>query len=388
MFSIQTLDALSPAGLACLDKERFTLSNETATPHAILLRSTNIHQQTFADTLQVIGRAGAGTNNIPVEQLTQRGIPVFNTPGANANAVKELVLTGLLLASRNICQAWNYVRQLSGDNNALNASVEKNKKQFTGSELPGKTLGVIGLGNIGVGVANAAHHLGMKVLGYDPSISVKNAWQLSSAVEQADQLSDVLQQADFITLHIPLVEETKHLLNSATINQLKPGAIVLNFSREPIVEAHAMKEALDKQTVRCYVSDFPNEHLHNHPNAITLPHLGASTTEAQENCAIMIAEQVKCFLLDGEIIHSVNFPSVMLKRRQGHRISITNNNVPNMVAQISSILSDSGLNIIDMINKSHNNLAYNLIDLDQPIQPQQLQALQSIDGVLKTNNLN
>ncbi len=387
-FNVQLIDNLSHQSLALLNQhtDQFSISTEATQAHAMLLRSTNLHQYTFPDSLEIIGRAGAGTNNIPVQTLTDRGIPVLNTPGANANAVKELVIASLLLSSRNLCSAWQYVQTLPA-NEQLTTTIESNKKQFTGSELPGKTLGVIGLGNIGLSVANTASQLGMRVLGYDPAISVKHAWQLNSDVEQINDLTELLEQVDFLTLHIPLTKETTNFLDANKLSALKDQAIILNFSRANIVDHLAMKEALNTSAVRCYVSDFPNSVLHNHPQTITLPHLGASTLEAQENCANMIANQTHAFLLNGTITHSVNFPTIAMKRSQGYRISIANKNIPNMVAQISTVLSKSGLNILEMINQSRNDIAYNLIDIDQPIQPQQIESLQAIQGVLRIRNL-
>ncbi|MBV52449.1 MAG: 3-phosphoglycerate dehydrogenase [Coxiellaceae bacterium] len=386
-FSIQIIDSLSPHGLEYFNNQGpFNLAKNTEQPHAIILRSTNLHDYMFPDSVEILGRAGAGTNNIPVDTLTSRGIPVLNTPGANANAVKELALAGLLLSSRKICSAWEYVQSLP-NNDQLSTTIEANKKQFTGTELPGKTLGVIGLGKIGVNVANAANHLGMRVLGFDPAISVQNAWQLNSQVEQINSLTELLQQVDFLTLHIPLTKETTHFINQERINSMKKSAVILNFSRANIVDHTAIKSALDNNTLQCYVSDFPNTVLHNHPNTITLPHLGASTQEAQDNCARMIASQVHDYLINGTITHSVNFPTIQMKRNTGYRISITNRNIPNMVAQVSSVLSENGLNILEMINQSRNDIAYNLIDIDQPIQQQQLNALQAIDGILRIRNL-
>ena len=387
-FSIQLIDNLSQNGLAAFQNQanRFLIGNEDSNANAIILRSTNLHDYVFPTSLEIVGRAGAGTNNIPVQTLTDLGIPVLNTPGANANAVKELALAGLLISSRNICNAWQYVESLPNDEH-LTTSIEANKKRFVGAELPGKTLGVIGLGKIGVNVANAANHLGMRVLGFDPAISVKNAWQLNSAVEQIDSLPELLAQADYLTLHIPLTKETTHFIDQEKIALLKNKAVVLNFSRASIVDHLAIKNALDSEQLSCYVSDFPNDVLHHHPRTITLPHLGASTKEAQDNCATMISRQIHDYLIDGTIKHSVNFPSVSLKRRDGYRISISNKNVPNMVAQISSVLSQSNLNILEMINQSRNGIAYNLIDIDQSIQPHQLEALHAIEGVLRIRNL-
>jgi len=387
MYLINTIDAISSSILQQLNSQQFSVTTDTKNPHAILVRSTSLHEYDIPESLEVVGRAGAGTNNIPTTTLTNLGIPVFNTPGANANAVKELVLTGLLLASRNICQALDFMKNASGDNQEINKHIEKNKKQFVGTELPGKTLGIIGLGKIGVLVANSAHQLGMDVIGYDPNIQVTNAWQLNSAIHQAEQLSDILKNSDYISIHIPLTTETKHIINNTTITQTKPGSVILNFSRAQIVDPTSMKESLDKNHTSTYVSDFPSTELQNHSQTITLPHLGASTIEAQENCAKMITKQIESFLLDGNIIHSVNFPEIKLTRSSKYRLSIANKNIPNMVAQISSVLSSHDINITEMINKSREDIAYNLIDIDKPIKQEQIIALQNIPGVLRIRYL-
>jgi D-3-phosphoglycerate dehydrogenase len=329
-----------------------------------------------------VARAGAGTNNIPVAKLSQRGIPVFNAPGANANAVKELVLTGLFLAARNVCQAWGYVRSLEGDDHAVEKAVEQGKKKFVGYELPGKTLGVVGLGAIGVEVANAALGLRMKVLGYDPQITVQRAWQLSSGVEQALSLDDLFARSDMVTVHVPLNDHTRGLVNSSRIRLMPKGGAVLNFARSQIVDEPAVLAALDAGHLSAYVCDFPTNASRRHPKVVALPHLGASTGEAEENCAVMVAETLRDFLENGNVRNSVNFPEAVLPRVGDHRLAIANANVPNMVGQISTALATAGLNIADLLNKSRGDVAYTLIDTDAPIPAEVVTALQSIQGVL------
>lgn len=382
MYHILTLNNIAPKGLNEFDRERYQIGNEINQPDAMLVRSYNLHDYVFPSSVQVVGRAGVGVNTIPIDRLTKAGIPVLNTPGANANAVKELVITGMLLASRNICPAWDYTRQIEGDDAVMSKQVEQYKKQFAGFELPGKTLAVIGLGNIGVAVANAALQLGMKVIGYDPAITVRHAWQLSSNVQQAEYLNESIKQADFITLHVPLNEHTKNLINVQCIQLMKPEAILLNLARNGIVDNQALIDALNQHKIRSYVCDFPTNLLKDHPQVICLPHLGASTKEAEENCAVMIAQQVQDYLEDGHIKHSVNFPEVKMPRTEGARLAIINTNVPNMVAQISKVLSDSNMNIIDMINKSREHIAYNLIDLNTAADENLLTQLKAIEGVI------
>lgn len=382
MFKIKMLNNISSKGLNEFQPERYQIAESIENPDAILVRSFKMHNLTISRNLQIVGRAGAGINNIPVKQFTNLGIPVLNTPGANANAVKELVITGMLLACRNICAAWNYIRHLEGDNATITKQVEKNKKQFAGFELPGKTLGIIGLGHIGVKVANAAIDLGMNVIGYDPNITIKNAWQLSSQVQQANTLDEVLAQSDFITLHIPLNDNTQHLINADRLKKMKPQAILLNFARDGIIDNNALSEALMAHQVKMYVCDFPNALFINNPNVICLPHLGASTREAEENCAIMIAQQVKNYLENGEIYNSVNFPTVKMPRNEGHRIAIINKNIPTMVTQVSLVLSESNHNIIDMINKSKDDIAYTLIDSNKEPSHSIIEKLNQIEGVL------
>ncbi len=382
MYKILTLNNISIAGLDRLPRERYEIASEIQHPDAILLRSFKMHSMEIPASLKAVGRAGAGVNNIPVEEMSKRGIPVFNAPGANANAVKELVVAGMLLAARNICQAWDYARGLDGDDAALSKQVEAGKKDFVGFELPGRTLGVVGLGAIGVMVANAARRMGMKVLGYDPQITVQSAWRLSSDVQQARSLDDLLAQSDMVTFHVPLVEATRHMINHDRLAFMKQGVTLLNFAREGIVDEQAVVDGLDAGKVHAYICDFPSRLSKSHPRVIALPHLGASTKEAEDNCAVMVAEQVREFLEHGNVTHSVNFPEVMMPRSEGARIAIANANVPNMVGQISTAMADADLNIIDMLNKSKGELAYTLIDVNQPVTDAVLERIRSIEGVL------
>jgi len=387
MYLIKTLNNISPIGLAEFNPKHYQVSSETDKPDAIILRSFNMHDFTTPNTVQVVGRAGAGTNNIPIDNLTKLGIPVLNTPGANANAVKELVITGMLLACRNICPAWDYARQLEGDDTAVKTAVEKNKKQFSGFELPNKTLGVIGLGKIGVKVANAARYLGMNVIGYDPAMTVENAWELRSSVQQAEELEDLLSQSDFISIHVPLIEPTKNLINASRLKLMKDNVVILNLARDGIIDNQALAAALQEDKVRNYVCDFPNNLFKNHPKVICLPHLGASTKEAEENCAVMIAQQIKEYLEDGHIRNAVNFPAVKMSRTEGYRIAIINENIPNMVAQVSTVLSDANINIIDMMNKSRDNIAYTLLDVNTEVNNDLLKNMLAIDGVIHARSV-
>ncbi|OGT60120.1 MAG: 3-phosphoglycerate dehydrogenase [Gammaproteobacteria bacterium RIFCSPHIGHO2_12_FULL_45_12] len=385
MFKIQVLNAISPVGLSQFSAEHFEVAPTMLQPAGILVRSQDMHAMTLPESVKVVGRAGAGVNNIPVAALTKRGILVLNTPGANANAVRELVIAGMLLCSRHICQAWQYVKNLSEtDDAAMSAVIELHKKQFAGYELMGKTLGVVGLGSVGVKVANAAMHLGMRVIGYDPAISVNRAWELSSAVEQAHQLEGLLAKADFVSLHVPLVADTEHMMNHLRLQSMKKGAVLLNFSRDGIVDNQALLIALNEGKVYAYVSDFPCALLKNHPRVICLPHLGASTREAEENCAVMIVKQVCDYLQRGAISHSVNFPNVDVPQNDGvARVAIVNENVPNMVAQMSHVLGQAGRNIVSLVNKSRGDIAYTLIDLDAAIDERGLKQLTAIQGVLQ-----
>jgi D-3-phosphoglycerate dehydrogenase / 2-oxoglutarate reductase len=381
-FKILTLNNISVRGLERLPRDRYEVASEIGHPHAIMVRSADVHAIEIPDSVVAVGRAGAGTNNIPVAKLTQRGIPVFNAPGANANAVKELVLAGMFLAARNICQAWGYVRELQGDDHEVELAVEKGKKKFAGYELPGRSLGVVGLGAIGVEVANAALGLRMKALGYDPQITVQRAWQLSSGVEQALSLDDLFARSDMITVHVPLNDHTRGLVNAARIKLMRRGSVILNFARAQIVDEAAVLEALDSGQLSSYICDFPTTAVKNHPRVVALPHLGASTGEAEENCAIMVAETLRDFLENGNVRNSVNFPEAVLPRVGENRVAIANANVPNMVGQISTCLAADGLNIADLLNKSRAEVAYTLIDTDAPIKPELLQRLRGIPGVL------
>jgi D-3-phosphoglycerate dehydrogenase len=382
-YRIQTLNNISARGLERLPRERYEVASALSNPDAILVRSADMHSFDVPSTVVAVARAGAGTNNIPVARLSKRGIPVFNAPGANANAVKELVIAALFLASRNICQAWDYARKLQGTDEEIDVAVEQGKKKYVGYELPGRTLGVIGLGAVGVEVANAAHSLGMRVLGFDPQITVQRAWQLSSGVEQALSLDDLFSRCDVVTVHVPLLEATRGLVNPSRIRLLKNNGVVLNFSRAGIVDERAVVEALDAGKLHAYICDFPTNALKNHPKVVTLPHLGASTIEAEENCALMVVDTLREFLENGNVRHSVNFPEAVLARTAGAtRLAIANENVPNMVGQISTALAAANLNIADLLNKSRGELAYTLIDVDGAVPPVIPEQLRKIEGVL------
>ena len=382
MYKILTLNNISVRGLERLPRDHYEVASEIGHPDAVLVRSADMHSMELPDSVLAVARAGAGTNNVPVAKLSQRGIPVFNAPGANANAVKELVLAGMFLAARNVCQAWAYVRSLEGDDHALEAAVEHGKKKFVGHELPGRTLGVVGLGAIGVEVANAALGLQMKVLGYDPQITVQRAWQLSSGVEQAVSLDDLFARCDFVTVHVPLTEHTRGLVSASRIKLMRRGGVVLNFARAQIVDEQAVLEGLDSGHLSAYVCDFPTNAVRTHPRVVALPHLGASTGEAEENCAIMVADTLRDFLENGNVRNSVNFPEAVLSRAGECRLAIANANVPNMVGQISTTLAEAGLNIADLLNKSRGELAYTLIDIDAPVPASVLAKVRAIHGVL------
>ncbi len=382
MYKILTLNNISIVGLERLPRENYEVASEIQHPDAILLRSFKMHDMDIPPTLKAVGRAGAGVNNIPVEKMSAAGIPVFNAPGANANAVKELVVTGMLLACRNICQAWEFARNLEGDDAEINKQVEAGKKNFGGFELPGRTLGVIGLGAIGRLVANAAESLGMNVIGFDPGITVEGAWELSANVKKAASVDELMSQVDFVTFHVPLIDATKNMINEERLKIMKDNVVILNFARGGIIDDQAVSEAIKAGKVYAYVCDFPSNLLKNHQRVIALPHLGASTVEAEDNCAIMVAEQVRDYLENGNVTNSVNFPEVKMPRSDGYRLSIVNSNVPNMVGQISTALADAGLNIIDMLNKSRGDLAYTLVDVDKEVTDSILQSIQSIDGVM------
>ncbi|HKC15512.1 MAG TPA: phosphoglycerate dehydrogenase [Steroidobacteraceae bacterium] len=382
-YRVLTLNSISQRGLEKLPPQGYEVAAELNHPHAILLRSANMHEFALPDSLLAVARAGAGTNNIPVASLSALGIPVFNAPGGNANAVKELVLAGLLLAARNICQAWDFARSLKGDDAGLDVAVEKGKKDYSGFELPGRTCGVIGLGAIGVEVANAVQALGMQVLGYDPQITVQRAWQLSSSVQQARSLDDLFARADVVTVHVPITEQTRALVNAARLKLMRPGGVVLNFARAQIVNEADIVAALDSGQLLAYVCDFPSNALKAQPRAIALPHLGASTGEAEDNCAIMAAEALRDFLENGNVRNSVNFPETLLPRMPGTtRIAVANRNVPNMVGQISTRLARASINIADLLNKSRGEFAYTLIDTDGIVDAALVADLRQIEGVL------
>ncbi len=386
-FKILTLNNISVRGLDRLPRQLYEVASEIGHPDAIMVRSADMHSMDIPSSVLAVARAGAGTNNVPVAELSRRGVPVFNAPGANANAVKELVLAGIFLSARHVCQAWGYVRSLRGDDHAIEEAVEKGKKKFVGHELPGRTLGVVGLGAIGVEVANAALALRMKVLGYDPQITVQRAWQLSSAVEQALSLDDLFSRCDMVTVHVPLNDGTRGLVNEVRLRLMPAGATVLNFARAGIVDEAAVLAALDSGQLASYVCDFPTQASKDHPRVVALPHLGASTGEAEENCAVMVADTLRDFLENGNVRNSVNFPEAVLPRVGGNRIAIANDNVPNMVGQISTCLAEANLNIADLLNKSRGGLAYTLIDTDAPIASEVLAKLRDIPGVLSARTL-
>jgi D-3-phosphoglycerate dehydrogenase / 2-oxoglutarate reductase len=383
MYRILTLNNISVKGLEQLPRETYEIASEIVRPDAILVRSHKMHGMEIPRSLKAVGRAGAGLNNIPVEQLSRLGIPVFNTPGANANAVKELVLAGMLVACRNLCQAWDYTRRLEGDDAALNKMIEAEKKQFAGYELPGRILGVSGLGAIGVLVANAARALGMRVIGYDPRITVTRAWQLSADVERAYSIDDMLSRVDFVTFHVPLMDETERMISRERLRLMQDGVVILNFARSGIVDDEAVCEAIDAGKVYAYVCDFPSVRLKDHPRVITLPHLGASTREAEDNCAVMVATQIREYLEQGNIKNSVNFPEVYLPRKGAMRLAVVNDNVPDMVARISHFLGKEQVNIVHMVNESNGALAYTLLDTDTVISDDIVANIAATEGVLR-----
>jgi len=388
-FTIRTINNISPRGLERFPRERYTLSSDNAEPDAIIVRSADLHALTIPNSVKAVGRAGAGTNNVPVAALSKRGVPVFNAPGANANAVKELVIAAILMSMRHVCEAWSYARDLSAaDDHALEEAVEQGKKKFVGRELPGRVLGVIGLGAVGVEVANAAHALGMHVIGFDPELTVERALQLTSSIERTVSLDDLFSRADVVTVHTPLVEQTRNLVNAAQLERMPEGATVVNFARAGIVDTSAIIDALDRGKLAGYVCDFPTKAIKDHPKVVALPHLGASTHEAEENCAVMVADTLREFLENGTIRHSVNFPDAVLPRPSGTtRLAVANENVPNMVAEISSGLAAATLNIANLLNKSRGDLAYTLIDVDGQIPASVLDAIGKVPGVLSVRSV-
>ncbi|HEV8218490.1 MAG TPA: 3-phosphoglycerate dehydrogenase family protein [Gemmatimonadaceae bacterium] len=388
-FTIRTLNNISPRGTDRLPRDRYTVSSDAAEPDAIIVRSADMHTMTIPASVKAVGRAGAGTNNVPVAALSKRGVPVFNAPGANANAVKELVIAAILMSMRHVCEAWSYARGLpAADDHALEEAVEQGKKKFVGRELPGRVLGVVGLGAVGVEVANAAHALGMSVVGFDPQLTVERALQLTSSIERTATLDDLFARADVVTVHAPLVEETRNLVNRARLKRMRDGGIVVNFARADIVDTGAIVDALDGGKLAGYVCDFPTQAIKDHPKVVALPHLGASTHEAEENCAVMVADTLRGFLENGTIRHSVNFPDAVLPRASGTtRVAVANENVPNVVAEISAALAAAKLNIANLLNKSRGDLAYTLVDVDGQVPAVLLEAIGAIPGVLSVRGL-
>lgn len=383
---ILTLNAISKKGLSRLP-DTYMVGHDVAEPDGILVRSQVMHDMPIPDSILAIGRAGAGTNNIPVKAMSERGVVVFNAPGANANAVKELVIAGMLMGARNLFPALNFVAGLEGDDESLHKQVEAGKKHFVGHELPGRTLGVIGLGAIGSLVADAAIRLGLNVIGYDPEITVDAAWRLPAQVKKAASVDDLVKHADFISLHTPLVPATQDLINAERVKIMKKGCVLLNFARDGIVNAEAVLAGLNDNRIHAYVCDFPSNLLRQHPRFVALPHLGASTEEAEENCAIMVAEQMADFLENGNILNSVNFPNLSMPRESAYRLAIANANVPNMLGQISTVLAGAGLNIHNMANKSKGEMAFTLVDVDSPVKKDVIGQLSAIEGVLRVRYL-
>ncbi len=382
MFKILILNNISVSGLERLPPGRYQIGDDVGEPDAILLRSYKMHDMAIPPSLKAVGRAGTGVNNIPVDKLSRLGIPVFNAPGANANAVKELVVAGLILAYRHVCEAWDFARNLQGTDAEIGKAVEAGKKKFAGFELPGRTFGVIGLGAIGRYVANAGVSLGMKVVGYDPGLTVEGAWQLSAEVKKAASVEELLRVADFVSFHVPLVEATRHMINATRLKLMKDGVVILNFARDGIVDDVAVSAAIKAGKVYSYICDFPSNLLKNHERVITLPHLGASTAEAEDNCAVMVAEQVRDFLENGNILNAVNFPDVVVPRESEHRLVVANANVPNMLGQISTLMAEAGLNIHDMVNRSRGERAYTLVDVDSPVPESVRSQIAAIQGVM------
>ncbi len=383
---IQTLNAISKKGLSRLP-DSYLVGNDIADPDAILVRSQVMHELPIATSVLAIGRAGAGTNNIPTKAMSERGVVVFNAPGANANAVKELVIAGMLMGTRNIAPALTFVNGLFGDDESLHKQVEAGKKHYVGHELRGSTLGIIGLGAIGSMLADSAIQLGMNVVGFDPEITVDAAWRLPSQVKKAASIDDLVKRCDFISLHVPLLPATKDLINSDRVKLMKKGCILLNFARDGIVNEKAVLDGLNDGKLHSYVCDFPSNLLRHHPRFVALPHLGASTEEAEENCAIMVADQVRDYLENGNILNSVNFPNISMPRESGFRLAIANANVPNMLGQISTTLAGAGLNIHNMVNKSRGDLAFTLVDVECAVPQAVIDQLTAIGGVLRVRYL-
>jgi len=383
MYKIQTLNNISSKGLDLLPRDKYEVASEFTSPDGILVRSQKMHDMDIPASLLAVGRAGAGVNNIPLDKMSAAGTVVFNAPGANANAVKELVVAGMLMACRNISQAIDYVDALNETDEELHKKVEAGKKQYVGYELPGKTLGIIGLGAIGVQIANVAVALGMDVIGFDPGLTVQSAWKMSSSVKQAISVDEVLNKSDFISFHVPLIEATKGLINEQRLASLKKGVVVLNFARDGIVDDAAAVKGLEDGIIHAYVCDFPSNILKGKKGVIAMPHLGASTGEAEENCAIMVANQIKDYLENGNVVNSVNFPNLSLPRGSDYRVTVVNQNQPNMVSKISHVLGQSDINIMHMANESRGDVAYTIMDVNRYLSDDEIKELSSIDGVLK-----
>lgn len=386
-FKVLVLNQISQNGLKRLPAERYQVGKDVAQPDAIMVRSADMHSMEIPQSVLAIGRAGAGTNNIPVPAMSARGVPVFNAPGANANAVKELVLAGMLLSARNIGGAMKFVSALDPKDPDMEKKVEDGKKNFAGFELAGHTLGVIGLGKIGCLVADVAIKLGMNVLGYDPEITIDAAWSLPSQVKKANSVSEVLKNANFISLHVPLVNATRKMINAEMLAHTKHNAVLLNFSRDGVVDEAAVLAALDARKLGAYVCDFPSPHVNTHPHVIALPHLGASTGEAEENCAIMVADQLREYLEDGNVQNAVNFPNMIMPRESKFRVAVANSNVPNMLGQISTAMAQAGLNIHNMMNKSKGEVAYTLVDVESKVPKEVIDSIAGIEGVLAVRYL-
>jgi D-3-phosphoglycerate dehydrogenase len=381
MFKIQTLNNISKNGLSRLPANTYEVGNDIADPDAVLVRSADMHGTSPAKSIKAVGRAGAGTNNIPVAEFSKRGVPVFNAPGANANAVKELVVAGMLISARNLNDALLFVGGLTAKED-LHHKVEAEKKRFVGSELSGKTLGVVGLGAIGVKVANAARALGMSVLGFDPHMTIDGAWALSSDVAKAGSLNELFAASDYVTFHVPLNDATRGIFGASALDAVKPGVVLLNFAREGIIDADVLNKGLHDGRIGRYVTDFPAAELLGNPRVIGMPHLGASTGEAEENCALMVVDQLRDFLENGNIHNSVNFPSIRMSRSGSARLCVANQNRPNMIGQLSHVLGEAGVNIAQMHNASRGDLAYTLIDLDSAASDSLIAAIGKIDGIL------
>ena len=386
-FKLLVLNQISPRGLERLPTDRYTVGKDLVAPDAVLVRSADMHALAIAPSVVAIARAGAGTNNIPVKAMSERGVPVFNAPGANANAVKELVLAAMLMTARNLAPALRFVAGLDAESPHMEKAVEDGKKAFAGFELAGHTLGIVGLGKVGCLVADAAIKLGMEVYGFDPHITVDAAWSLPAQVKKAASVADVLRNADFVSLHVPLIDATRDLVNADNLPLMRSGAVLMNFSRESVTNESAVLAALDSNKLAWYACDFPSPAANAHPRVLALPHLGASTAEAEENCAIMVVDQLRDYLEHGNVTNAVNFPATSMPRESAHRVAIANANVPNMLGQISTAMAAAGLNIHNMVNKSRGDMAYTLVDVDSPVAAHVLDAIRAIDGVLTVRDL-